>query len=81
MSKSYVFNIENCIYNVNISDNIAVITDSTGNKICDDIKIADIYIENEELILGVVKAHLACNEIYKQSDKLMEEALKKLGLA
>jgi len=78
--KSYVFNIENCIYNVNISDNIAVITDSTGNKICDDIEIADIYIDNEVVIKALVECHVECNNKMTEAEQSIEEAMKILGL-
>ena len=80
MVKNYTFNIKNCIYNVNISNNIAIITDSTGNIICDDIEIADIYVSNKKLIEALVKLNIECNDKKDRSDKLMQEALAFLGL-
>lgn len=80
MVKSYVFNIENCIYNVNISDNIAIITDSNNNKICDNIEIADIYIDNEEIIKAIVECHIECNNKIAQAEQSIEEAMKILGI-
>lgn len=80
MSKNYTFNIENCIYNVNIENNIAIITDSNGSKICNDIEIADIYINNKKLIEELVKLNIDYNDKIKESDKIMQEALSYLGI-
>lgn len=80
MDKSYNFNIEDCTYNVDIKNNIAIITDSKGNKICNEIEIADTYINNEKLIEGLVKLNINCNNKINESNKLMQEALEYLGL-
>lgn len=80
MSKNYTFNIENCIYNVSIENNIAIITDSNGIKICNDIEIADIYINNRKLIEELVKLNIDYNDKIKESDKIMQEALAYLGI-
>lgn len=81
MSKNYQFNINNSVYSVKIDNDNAKILDCNGNRICEDIKIADIYAEDENIVEALVYVQLECIEKKKKAEEMMLETLKQLGLA
>lgn len=80
MNKKYKFNIENCIYIVNISNNVAKIYDMHGNIISDNIEIADIYAKDIRVVKALLESTLSIKAKKEESHKKIQEALEYLGI-
>lgn len=78
--KTYNFNINNADYKVTINNCILDIYDSKGCKVSDSIAIADIYVDDEKFIKALVDCVLGAAAKKAESQKLIDDAMKKLGL-
>lgn len=80
MNKSYTFNIENCIYNVDIKNNIMKIYNIKCEQIGNDIKIADEYANDEHIVKALVDMEISSIKDKEENESLINDALKKLGI-
>lgn len=78
--KTYNFNINNADYKVTINNCILDIYDCKGCKVSDSITIADIYVDNEKFIKALVDCMLGAIAKKAESQRLIDDAMKKLGI-
>ena len=80
MNKSYTFNIENCIYSVDIKNNIMKIYNIKCEQIGNDIEIAYEYANDESIVRALVDMEISSIKDKEENESLINDALKKLGI-
>ena len=80
MNKSYTFNIKNCIYSVDIKNNIMKIYNIKCEQIGNDIEIAYEYANDESIVRALVDMEISSIKDKEENESLINDALKKLGI-